>query len=267
MNRLNALVPWRSFHISELDGLNIVGASNADISMEDSGRSEVSSYNPYVVEKGRDSVASLFSNWEQLWPKSFRVWTDPHLRLVVGQQIDIDLWTGKERLYQHWIVVNEHDFVVAFVAPKGGSDDLRLLPIEKLCVAGEAFTPFLAEPYRNFISLKVPSRISPQHDWMLPPDLDLPGGGPLLEDAVIEFTYGKKSLPASVYDRIGTEDLRCYLVSSGGDFVLYDTNARHSSVYVVNVNDLNKVETLADPENQIDSYVSSVLAAAVSFKG
>lgn len=70
----------------------------------------------------------------------------------------------------------------------------------------------------------------------------------------------------SVFDRLGTDKLRCDMVTSNGEFVLYKEGVRNSELYVVNIADLCGVITLAEPVREIDAYVSGVIDQVIEFQ-
>jgi hypothetical protein len=222
--------------------------------------------NPQLVAKALTSVGALFANWEKLWPKSFRVWNTPGLRLLVAKDLDVDYLTGDEVYTQSWVVVTASDRLLAFLTPMSGIRDPDTVPSEKLCGASIELTPFLAEPYRYFAALSIPSSAgtSTSRSWRAGPCLDLPGMHPLLEDAVRDFAQQDDLDLDPVFDHLDADRLRCYLVTSAGDFIVYKEDVPHSDLHRVNIDDLSKIHRVVEPGRVLDDYVSRSLAYVVS---
>jgi hypothetical protein len=70
-----------------------------------------------------------------------------------------------------------------------------------------------------------------------------------------------------VYQYLGTDRVRCYLVTSGGDFVVYKDGVRNDELYVVNINRMKNITALADPMRELDRYVSDVIEQTIAFSG
>ncbi len=85
--------------------------------------------------------------------------------------------------------------------------------------------------------------------------------------AVEQFTEGRVTSVDPVFHYLGTNRVRCYLITSAGDFVLYKDGVRNTDFYVVNVNRLKEISVLADPLRELDQYVSSVIEHTIAYQG
>jgi hypothetical protein len=220
--------------------------------------------NAKIVEKARDSVSALFSNWEATWPASFSSWTNRALRLVVNQDVSGDP-TGRERVHQSWLIVSQNDCIVAWLAPRTGSRDRDTIPAEKMSDVGADISAGLSEPKRYFVMMDAPSHA--KRSWTVHPWLDMPATGEHFARAVEAFSEGRVTSVEAVYHRLGTDRVRCYLVTSGGDFVVYKDGVRNNELYVVNVNRIKDITVLADPMREVDQYVSRVIDQTIAFNG
>jgi hypothetical protein len=221
--------------------------------------------NPRIVTKAKESIAELFANWESLWPRSCAIWRTPGLRLVIARDSGLDYLTGAEYASQHWFVASERGNLVARVEPSSGTHDPDALSGTSLYPAAPELTPFLAEPYRYFVSLGIPS-LGFADDSCLQEPMDLPGNHPLLEDVVRNVPGNRDCEFDELFDRLGTDKLRCYLVASSGDCLFYLEDSGRSDLYVLNWHVPREFARLGDPERELDSYVADALSGALAFR-
>jgi len=71
----------------------------------------------------------------------------------------------------------------------------------------------------------------------------------------------------SVYEYFGSDKLRCYLVTSAGELLVYQDDVPFAGLHVVDINDLDEIHPLADPEREIDQYVADTLERIIRLGG
>jgi hypothetical protein len=163
------------------------------------------------------------------------------------------------------LIVSKNDCVVAWLAPRTGTRDRETIPPERLSADSAGIAAGLPEPKRYFVLMDAPSHA--KRSWMVHPYLDMPATHEHFATAVKAFTEGGVTSVEAVYQYLGTDRVRCYLVTSGGDFVVYKDGVRNDELYVVNINRMKNITALADPMRELDRYVSDVIEQTIAFSG